>query len=149
MNNDRKDSGLGIGAGAVAGAIAGAAVGAVGGPVGIAVGAVAGGLVGGKAGDSVADSINLDSYRAHFQHEYSRAPYYVSGRSWEDYEPAYRYAFDARERYPDQQFEQVEALLQQDWDASGMSWEEARPAVRDGWQFIESALPGDGDRDGL
>jgi hypothetical protein len=30
-----------------------------------------------------------------------------------------------------------------------MSWEEARPAVRDGWQFIESALPGDGDRDGL
>ncbi|MGV8942356.1 MAG: hypothetical protein ACOH1P_12620 [Lysobacter sp.] len=142
MNDANKDHALGSGAGAVAGAIAGAAVGAVGGPVGMALGAVAGGVVGGKAGESVAAAAQQERYRSHFQREYSNAPYYAPDRSWEDYEPAYQYAFDAHALNPGQAFEQVETQLRHGWKATVMSWEQARPAVRDGWNYIEAATSG-------
>ena len=93
--DDNKDKvhPVGSGTGAAAGAATGAAVGtAVGGPgvgtlVGAAVGAVAGGLV----GHGVAEAINPTEEDAYWRENYSKRPYAQGGRSYEHYQPAYKY----------------------------------------------------------
>ena len=46
----------------------------------------------------------------------------------------------------------VESDLQRNWDStrgnSKLAWNEAKGAVRDGWHYVERALPGDADGDG-
>lgn len=152
MKDVKKDHSLGAGTGAVAGAVTGAAVGSVGGPVGSVVGALAGGVMGAKAGDSIAEAVNPTEYNAYFQKEFRNAPYYSAGREWSDYEPAYKYGYETYSENRGQKFEDVESNLERKWDSirvrSGLAWNEARDAVRDGWHHIERAMPGDADRDG-
>lgn len=152
MSEIKKDHSIGAGTGAVAGAVAGAAIGSAAGPLGTAAGAVVGGVVGAKAGDSIAEWVNPTEYRAHFEREYKRAPYYVSGSRWEDYEPAYRYGYDTYPHYRGRRLDEVERDLEHGWDRargeSRLAWPEAREAVRDSWHHIERAMPGDADRDG-
>lgn len=66
------------------------------------------------------------------------APYYSSGRTWDDYAPAYRYGFQRGARIADLDFEDAEAELAHGWaEAGGRSrlvWAEARGAVRDAWR---------------
>lgn len=52
-----------------------------------------------------------DSFREHCRETY--------GRDWNDYEPAYRWAFDAgrHDDYRDREFEQVEADLRREYEA--------------------------------
>ena len=150
--NIKKDHSIGEGTGAVAGAIAGAAVGSVAGPVGTLVGAVAGGALGAKGGGAVAEAVNPTEYTQHFQNTYQSTPYYVGGSEWRDYEPAYKYSYDAYGQYQGKKFEDIESELERNWDTtradSRLAWNEARGAVRDGWHHIERAMPGDADRDG-
>jgi len=152
MSDIKKDHSIGEGTGAGAGAIAGAAVGSMAGPVGTAVGAVVGAVAGAKAGGAIAEAVNPTTYTEHFRDSYATAPYYSAGRDWKDYEPAYKYGYDTYGQYRGQRFDDVESQLQADWDrtrgTSNLAWSEARGAVRDGWHYIERALPGDADHDG-
>lgn len=151
MKDIKKDHSIGEGTGAGAGAITGAAVGSVAGPVGTAVGALVGAVAGAKAGGALAEAVNPTEYVEHFRSNYQTTPYYSANRTWNDYEPAYKYGYDTYGAYRGQRFDDVESKLESDWDAtrgkSRLAWNEARGAVRDGWHFIERALPGDFDKD--
>lgn len=152
MSDVKKDHSIGEGTGAGAGAIAGAAIGSVAGPVGTVVGAVVGAIGGAKAGGAIAEAINPTTYNDHFRGSYQSAPYYASGREWNDYEPAYKYGYDSYQQYAGRKFEEVEGELSQAWEStkanSRLAWAEAKEAVRDGWGYIERAMPGDADGDG-
>ena len=140
MTEIRKDHSLGAGTGAVAGAVAGAAVGAVGGPIGIAAGAVVGGVLGATAGDSLAEAVNPTEYADHWKTTYQTTPYFTSGREWTDYEPAYQLGYDAYGKHHGRAFDDIEADLQRNWDASRgksrLEWIEAKGAVRDGRVYM-------------
>lgn len=152
MTEMKKDHSVGAGTGAVAGAITGGTVGSFAGPVGTVVGAVAGAVMGAKAGDEVAEMVNPTTYTSHFEQSYTRTPYYNSARTWNDYAPAYEYGYTTYNKYRGQRFEDVEDMLRKDWEVtkanSRLAWSEARDAVRDGWHYVERAIPGDFDRDG-
>ncbi|MEJ7747406.1 MAG: hypothetical protein WKF61_11825 [Luteimonas sp.] len=153
MSDIKKDHSVGAGTGAVAGAVTGAVAGtAVAGPIGTVVGGVIGAVVGSKAGDSIAEAVNPTEYTNHFQNTYQSTPYYSAGREWNDYEPAYKYGYDTYGQHRGQRFEDVEDTLERNWDAtranSRLGWSEAKGAVRDGWHYVERAMPGDADRDG-
>jgi hypothetical protein len=142
MSEIRKDHPIGTGAGAVAGGVAGATVGAVGGPAGMAVGAVVGAVLGAAAGDGIGEAINPTAYGDYWKSNYASRPYFSSGREWSDYEPAYTYAYRAHGGHPGKSFNDVEADLQREWQAtrgeSRLEWNEARGAVRDGWQYVQN-----------
>ena len=152
MANIKKDHPLGTGTGAAAGAVTGAAVGSVGGPVGMAAGAVAGGIIGAAAGDSIAEAVNPTVYSKHWMGTYQNTPYYTTGREWSDYEPAYKLGYSAYSSHHGRKFEDVEPEIQRSWEASKgksrLAWNEAKSAIRDGWHYVERALPGDADNDG-
>jgi len=152
MTEIRKDHSVGAGTGAAAGAVTGATVGAVGGPIGMALGAVVGGVLGAAAGDSIAEAVNPTEYDTHWRDNYNRSNYYVSGREWNDYQPAYQMGYDTYPKYRGRAFNEVESDLERSWDAtkgnSRLAWNDAKSAVRDGWHHIERALPGDADGDG-
>jgi hypothetical protein len=63
------------------------------------------------------------------QHSYER-----------DYEPAYRFGWQARSRYVDKQWEDVQDELQRDWEAqrgtSSLSWVQAREACQNAWSHV-------------
>ena len=150
---DMKDEhGLGKGTGAAAGAVTGGAIGSAAGPVGTVAGAVVGGVAGYAAGGAIAESVNPTEYDDHFRSSYSSAPYYSDRRTWNDYQPAYQYGYNTYGQYKGQRFEDVEPQLERDWNSargkSSMAWNDAKGAVRDGWHYIERAVPGDADRDG-
>ena len=94
-----------------------------------------------------------DEYTSYWQDHYRNEPYFDSKYKWDDFEPAYTYAYDKRAEFPDRDFDHVEASLAAGWEKargrSRLAWEEAKRAVRSGWHAIERALPGDADRDGL
>lgn len=125
------------------------------GPVGAAVGALAGAAVGALAGKGVAnaDPVEEDTY---WRDNYASRPY-VSGASYDEFGPAYRYGVDSYSKYQGRSFDEVDADLSRDWGSirgkSSLDWERARPAARDAWQRlsdrVERAVPGDSDRDGL
>jgi uncharacterized protein YcfJ len=152
MTDIKKDHSVGEGTGAVAGTVTGAAVGSAAGPVGTLAGAAIGGIAGAAGGGAIAEAVNPTDYNKHFQDTYQSASYYDSKRNWNDYQPAYQYGYDTYGQYRGQRFEDVEPQLERDWNnarsKSGMAWNEAKGAVRDGWHYIERAMPGDADRDG-
>lgn len=154
MSDIKKDHSIGSGTGAIGGAIAGGTVGSMAGPVGTVVGAIAGGVVGAKTGDAIAEAVNPTEYLSQFENKYRQMPYYTDGREWADYKPAYQYGYDTYDKYRGQKFEAIESDLERKWDStrtasqSQLAWNEARGAVKDGWHYIERALPGDLDRDG-
>jgi len=145
----------GVAGGVAGGAAAGAAIGGMTGPVGAAVGALAGAAVGALAGKGVAnaDPVEEDTY---WRDNYASRPY-VSGASYDEFGPAYRYGVDSYSKYQGRSFDEVDADLSRDWGntrgKSSLDWERARPAARDAWQRlsdrVERAVPGDSDRDGL
>lgn len=146
--------GTGLGA-AAGGAVAGAAAGAVGGPVGAVAGAAVGAVVGGLAGKGVAEGLNPTDPAvedAYWRDNYMREPYYVEGRSYDDYAPAYRTGYEARTRYAGRTYSDIEADLERDYRANRgngrLEWADARAATRAAWHRVERALPGDADSDG-
>jgi uncharacterized protein (TIGR02284 family) len=69
-------------------------------------------------------------------------PYCEPGRSFEDYATAYELGWISHGLYGGD-FEPAERVLANDWlvrkGVSTLSWEQARPAVRAGWQRADSA----------
>lgn len=145
MSTLKKDHILGAGTAAVAAGAAGAALGAVvAGPVGLAVGAVAGGALGALAGDRAAEAADARDDLGHFQQIHREMPYFVEGRDWEDYAPAYRYGLDTYATHGGQPFEQAEDQLQAGWprarSGSRLDWSQASPAVRHAWRSLDETL---------
>ena len=140
--------------GVAGGAAAGAAVGGMTGPVGAVVGAAVGAVAGIVAGKGMAN-VDRAAEDAYWRDNYSARPY-VNGGTYDDYGPAYQYGVNARNKYPDRSFDDVETDLSRDWSnsrgTSSLQWESAKHASRDAWQrtsdTIERAIPGDSDRDG-
>jgi uncharacterized protein (TIGR02284 family) len=128
---------LGVGAGAAGGAVAGAAAGSIAGPIGAAVGGVVGAVVGGLAGKAAGEAVNPTAEEAFWRENYSKEPYYEQGRSYDDYEPAYRLGLSGRERYPDP-WTSVEPRLASEWDStrgnSSLNWDRAAPASQAAWR---------------
>ena len=132
--------GTGVGA-AMGGAAAGAAAGALGGPVGALAGAVIGAVAGGLGGKAVAESINPTAEEAYWRDNYQRESYYETGRSYDDYAPAYRLGLQGRTGYQGD-FDDVETRLAADWDrsrdSSTLTWPQARMASRAAWDRVAS-----------
>ncbi|PYQ67242.1 MAG: hypothetical protein DMF54_05135 [Acidobacteria bacterium] len=134
---------IGTGVGATGGAATGAAVGgAVGGPIGAAVGGVAGAVGGGAAGHAVAEGLDPTVEEAYWRRTYITRPYYRAGRTYEDYEPAYRYGWESaiRPEYRSRKFEDVESDLERGWDKvkgkTKEGWRDVREATRDAWYRV-------------
>lgn len=130
---------IGTGMGATIGAVvAGAAAGSVVGPVGTVIGMAIGATLGGLTGKGVAESIDPTAEDAYWRQAYRGRPYVDENASYDSYGPAYSFGVAAFGRYEGRAFEMLEPELAQDWSAmrgrSDLSWDRARPAVKDAWQ---------------
>jgi hypothetical protein len=67
---------------------------AVGGPVGALVGGVAGAILGGGAGHAAGEAVYPTVEKEYWENAYKTRPYYKSGKSFDYYEPAYRYGWE-------------------------------------------------------
>lgn len=133
-------TGVGAVAGGLAGAMAGAAIGSAVPVAGTVIGAVVGAVAGGLVGKGVAESVNPTDEDAYWRDTYKTRPYYETGRTYEDYRPAYEHGWESRGRYAGRKFEDVEPELRREWEASGRkdySWDKARDAARDAWDRID------------
>ena len=129
---------VGTGVGAAGGAVAGAAVGALFGPIGALVGGAVGAIGGGAAGHAVAERVDPTGEAEYWRSNYTTRPYYSSSYDYDtDYAPAYAYGSDARARYGNRQWDEVESDLRSGWEKakakSRLTWENAKDAVRDAW----------------
>ncbi len=137
---------LGTGVGAAgAGTVSTVIGGAVGGPVGAVVGAVIGSVVGGLAGKGVAEQVNPSFEETDWQETYTSSSYVDSDRTYEDYQPAYRTGYEGYERYGHggRTYSEVETDLRRDYKANqtgGLSWEQAKQAVKDAWDRASTAI---------
>lgn len=131
--------GTGLGA-AAGGAATGAAVGSVAGPIGTAAGIVVGAVVGGLAGKGIAEKVNPTVERAYWEQNYQKEPYYKTGRTYQDYDRAYRTGYEGYARYGDRTWDEVEADLRTDYErdlgTSELTWDEASPATRAAWERL-------------
>lgn len=73
-------------------------------------------------------------WHAHFFQE----PYYVAGRSYDQYRPAYRLGWKSALQHPDANFGDLVKQLEVRWPhqrtTSLLPWREVHVAVRDGWR---------------
>jgi hypothetical protein len=129
---------LGVAAGAAAGAMAGAAMGTVGGLVGVVAGAAAGGIAGGLAGRSAGEAINPTLEDAYWRENYLNRSYFIAGRSYDDYQPAYRHGWVGYSKYSAQKWNEVEPTLKSEWENSDplLDWHEAKSATQDAWERL-------------
>jgi len=76
----------------------------------------------------------------YWRDQYQNRPYYDSSREFEYYRPAYRFGYDASDRYADREWDDVESDLERDWDTysdRGQStWAHIKHAVRDAWDRV-------------
>jgi len=134
---------VGTGVGAVVGGMAaGAAAGTVAaGPIGTLVGSAAGAIAGGLAGKAVAEHFDPTAEEAYWRDAFEREPYYQSGMTYDDYEPAYRLGWESRGRFAGRRFDEVEADLGRDYESrrgkSRLSWDHAKNATRSAWDRVE------------
>lgn len=71
----------------------------------------------------------------------------------QDYEPAYRYGWEAQVEYPDRHWEDIEDELEHNWEErryhSRLSWREAREACQDAWgHYLREHITSDQPRPG-
>lgn len=127
---------VGIG-GAVGGAAAGAAGGLAAGPVGAAIGAGVGAVLGGLAGKAIGEEVDPTVEDAYWRANYLVRSYVDTGVLYAEYQPAYRYGWEAAARHPDKTFDQVRPDLERGWERyrgeSRLPWSTAESAVRDAW----------------
>jgi uncharacterized protein (TIGR02271 family) len=92
------------------------------------------------------------AHESYWRQNYASAPYYDAGRSFDDYQGAYRTGVEGYSRHQGKSFDQVENELRNDYErhrgSSSLTWEKAKAAARAAWDRVERALPGDADGDG-
>ena len=144
MGDIKKDHVLGTGAAALTGGAAGGAIGMlVGGPPGRVVGAAAGGALGAIVGERATHAAAHDEELGRFEQVFHTMPYYVSGMTWDDYAPAYRYGISTYRQSGEHAFLTAEPELERGWDAargaSRLLWSEAREAIAHAWRWFDEA----------
>ena len=78
----------------------------------------------------------------YWRQNYQNRPYVGSSRSYENWQPAYRYGFESAQTHRDKRWEDVEHNLRSGWDTyphrgtARSTWEQVKDAVRDGWDRI-------------
>ena len=94
----------------------------------------------------------IERFATHWQKKHTHEPYYRPRYTWEDFDPAYRYAYRACEENPNASFEDLEARLEAGWDVargkSKLGWRDARQAVRAAWHSIVQEMPGERGKGG-
>lgn len=132
---------IGTAVGAAAGGLTGAglAVGTMaGGPVGAALGIAVGAALGGLAGHVVAEEVDPTVVHEHWRPRFRDEPYHDPSMEYEDYAPAYYLGAEARRRFPDKDFDELEPFMVSGYakirGESRLRWEEVRPAARAGWE---------------
>jgi hypothetical protein len=133
---------LGTGAGAASGAVAGGAAGlAVGGPVGGLIGAAVGAVAGGLAGKSAAEAFNPTAEEKFWKETFVREPYYVPGKNFEYYAPAFRAGWEGRVLHDGRTFAEAEPALKSSYDLGRSeldpSWHDIRRAAQAAWNRVE------------
>ena len=133
---------LGTGAGAASGGLAGAAVGmVVGGPVGSVIGAALGAVAGGLAGKGAAEAVNPTAEEKFWRETFVREPYYITGKAYEYYAPAFRAGWEGRARHDGRAFEEAEPSLMAEYNRAKSeldpAWAEVRPAAQAAWNRVD------------
>ena len=89
----------------------------------------------------------IERFTTHWQRNFKDEPYYSDKYSWDDFDPAYRYAYKSYEENPHARFEDLETRLEAGWDIakgkSKLAWVDAKQAIRSAWHSVERVLPGD------
>lgn len=146
---DRAAHPVGTGIGAAAAGAAGAAIGAAAGPVGAIVGAAVGAVAGGLGGKAAAEAVNPALEDRHWKAAYKDRPYVASGAPYEQYQPAYKFGWEARLMHRDRRWSEVEPELGERWserrEGSTLGWEHARDAAHDAWHRLSH--PGEEGRE--
>lgn len=134
--------------GLLGGGLTGAVVGLAAGPLGFFAGAVGGALLGVAlaTGSDFAPRIDVGTHDRYWRENYASRPYVPPGSYYADFGPAYR--LGARAGLSGGQghdWAEVEKDLAEQWDdanraGSRLSWEQARPAVRDAWERAQDSL---------
>ena len=82
----------------------------------------------------------IERFSTHWQKSYRDEPYYNPRYSWEDFDPAYGYAFRSYEENPHARFEDIEERLEAGWDIakgkSRLAWADAKQAIRSAWHKL-------------
>jgi hypothetical protein len=79
---------------------------------------------------------------SYWRNNYSSRPYAGTNADFEYWKPAYRYGYDAANRFQGHRWEEVENDLRTEWDSYEhrgtirAKWEEVKDAVRDSWNRI-------------
>lgn len=72
---------------------------------------------------------------AYWRDEYARRPYFKADRTYDHFQPAYRYGAEARARHAGRKWEEVEPELETGWHAyrgnTQTAWAEIKDAVKD------------------
>jgi hypothetical protein len=97
-------------------------------------------VIGGLGGKAVAEHFDPTVEEQHWRGNYEREPYYQRGMTFDDYAPAYRVGGEARGRYGDASFDDVEDELASDYERargkSRLEWGDARDASRAAWTRV-------------
>ena len=77
---------------------------------------------------------------------------YATGRSYEEFRPAYRYGYESGVHHMGRSWNEVESDLRTGWDkfegksAGGAAWENVKDAVKDAWHRITGQHDLDADK---
>ena len=81
----------------------------------------------------------------YWRDNFKRRPYVQSERDFDFYRPAYRFGYEASDRYQGEDWDDVEPDLRRDWDqyeGRGQStWEQIKSAVKDAWDRVTGNRP--------
>ena len=94
----------------------------------------------------MADQMGWNDEDAYWRTNYSSRPYASTGqRDYNYYQPAYRYGFDAANRYRGRDWNDVESELSTNWNTyehrGTSTWEQMKAAVRDAWDRVTGNKP--------
>jgi hypothetical protein len=83
---------------------------------------------------------------AYWSTNYRSRPYVSSSdRDYNFYKPAYRYGYDAANRYEGRNWNDVESDLSRNWNSyehrGSSTWEQVKDAVRDAWDRVTGHRP--------
>ena len=98
-------------------------------------------LQAGNAGMSNHESGWGDEDR-YWRSTYASRPYAKADRSYEHYQPGYRYGFESAGRYRGREWNDVEGDLRSGWDryehrgSHQSTWEDIKDSVRDAWDRV-------------
>ena len=103
-------------------------------------------------GDLMKPENRIERFTTHWQSTFKDEPYYSEKYSWDDFDPAYRYAYKSYEENPNARFEDLETRLEAGWDIakgkSKLAWVDAKQAIVRPGTASSVCCPGDADRDG-